>query len=127
MKRQHSLIWLYKSLVDDGYFYFSKSHELSANKAILHIIYYDFLWREQAITVFRTSTNAYRIYYSNEFLRTRSVKDTLSALYAIRDGIMDTNKLYGAMTLSELKTFDKSDYLLKLAVYDRLNGLSPKG
>jgi len=120
MKRQHSLIWLYKSLVDEGFFFFARSHSLSVDKTVLHIAYLDYLWQEQAIMVIRTSTNAYRIYYCNELVRTRSVKDTKATLYAIRDGILDTTKLYGSMTLQELKTFDKSNYRLKLAIYDRI-------
>ena len=111
-KRQQSLIWLYKSLVDDGYFHFSRRHEISSNKSVLYITYLDFLFIEQFILVFRTSANSYRIYYGDELIRTRSVKSTLDTLYAIRDAIIDTNNIYNYMTLKDLKTFDKTNFSL---------------
>ena len=118
--RGHTLTFLHIELVKRDFLALFRRHKLSADKGCLHIVYLDYLLEEQFITVIRTSPLAYRIYYDNELIRTRTVKETADKLEAIHIEILERSKLYSVMTIAELKYYDKDDFEKRAELRERL-------
>lgn len=112
-----SLIW---SLRDIGYFSFCRRYEVSADNSTLYIVFFDYILHEQFITVFRTSVLCYRVYYNGKLYSARTLIKALDLLDRIRLLILDNNKLYGVMTVSELKTLRLRRASAKADIFRRL-------
>ena len=125
--RGHNLTYLYTELMKRNFFALFRRHKLSMDKGCLVLVYLDYLLDEQFITVIRTSPLAYRIYYDNKLVRTRTVKETADKLDTIHDEIMARSKLYSVMTIAELKHYNKNDYEKKAELYKRYNSQNRNG